>query len=1618
MKLSKKLLFILGAVFLPLTSGCSNINSVKEDEDSSINDNVDDNFNNETITEDEKERETLKTLVFNNLNENNHYHIKRDSYITFISDNYVPTRIGFIGEVIFNQSNVSYSSLDLDYSYSNKVESISIINNFSINSTLKHNNNIVTFDSNSDLTYMLNYLNLNEGYKDAPTFSYNNLSLSTVFNNVFNSLFSDKETSKYTTIDDSININESSILVKNNEYSIYLDDSFNIKRIAKNNKNSKDINLPIQDLDLSFTNTYNTVSKLNENSDNIFTTLFEYFEDSALNIDFDINVDSSKDFHFIGDMNLDFTNSSLVNNNKFDINFLHYTNKNTANDKVYLRYENNNAYFEIYENLDIYQNTDNKDPFLKGRMSDTGISSLLDVVSNYTDIDFNEYVNMPLNSLFNTTSFKEISTTRDISSYLSSIKSYSLKNNLLSLKIDSSVFGLPESILDIKIGLHNLKLKTIEIKNLRVDEETTIDASLRINDLIELKPYDLSSFPSYDFLPGMIESVTSLINRKTLGGKLSFQLFNLKNNSNIGFSSNIDLNASKLDFNNLSLDSISNFDLALTNFGISGINETIASIMNMVKGIYIQDDPLTNKKSLIIEINLFGEDKYICIPFEGINSLISTILELLQNTENSINIDFEQILGTINYYIDEILENYELTQDIQYIMDNISLRPLEKFLKIDVNEEWETLEITVDPEYIFQYEMAVNDPSFSPYIKILYDTRFQELIGIYVNIATHDGNYVINFNYGYDDFNKGNFVDSSELNENNKLEISIIMDLIDLFTNQNSNAFETEKLGYNLSTSLVSKENAYGVLGNVFMNYQGQLVSGNMDLGKISSLGKERTPVLSNPMNVIFKYYGTKNDENLAIKEYDGMEYYEDIKGNKVLKDTIVANLRLNKKNKESFKIVSPASSILEILKQIKTLQDSNLLYSYLESIINALNSNFIIMYLIENKEIETLISDYIKIKKIETISNEIVLEASISSAIFDTYEKDEEGNITIDKSENPTWSEITLKASKEYNEETKKNLYSIDKLTLDSLSIPNLGTIDNLTLERDENLTEDNIFGAVEGDPTTHDFVDYDYLTNKSDFINVKDLSTLITLGINSTYRRYFKIKGKLDVNIFLKYKILGLDIDLGSVDLIEPRTVTAMVEVCDEKAIGADEPLYSGTRSHIIIERAKNTNDQQPGYMYNTRPYYIEYFTKRLEDGTEICYVSKTTASFVEKGDKIQEKVEDYEVYSFQNDLSDDLRYLGYNGTNKPIASYHGSSNNKVKVDQYKYIDSRIYSNKKGQEERAKKYVNNINQNFFGGNSVLGYYDNKNASEFTIYTECEIYRFNLSRPEISGINEDSYNYSIETFKLTQAQLLGSTSYNPNGSSEEVSVPNILYYLVDYTLIDEVTGIASIAIDRDEIMGIIYYQVGLSMVEEESIDTTNTKTLEECIGNFTNKDDPSTGNGSFSMTIDLGGLINMEGFNGLFIELNYGPANSSDLSEDRVLKSISIRGCSFNSENKPILNDDNFIMEDFYNLIDVGVSFSTDEGGVYYANDPGEDFYRWSHFIEAFESYAYIYNEPGSNEYAYISGFTEGDVFGQTTITPVIGGYVYRIQINTSLNQNDSYYGLLYGLIDYRYKT
>lgn len=1572
---------------MPLTSGCSNINSVKEDDDSSIKDNVDDNFNNETITEEEKERETLKTLVFNNLNENNHYNIKRDSYITFISDKNVPTKIGFIGEVIFNQSNVSYSSLDLDYSYSNKVESISLINNFSINSTLKHNNNIVTFDSNSDLTYMLNYLNLNEGYKDAPTFSYNNLSLSTVFNNVFNSLFSDKETSKYTTIDDSININESSILVKNNEYSLYLDDSFNIKRIAKNNKNSKDINLPIQDLDLSLTNTYNNVSKLNENSDNIFTTLFEYFEDSALNIDFDINVDSSKNFHFIGDMNLDFTNSSLVNNNKFDINFLHYTNKNTANDKVYLRYENNNAYFEIYENLDIYQNTDNKDPFLKGRMSDTGISSLLDVVSNYTDIDFNEYVNMPLNSLFNTTSFKEISTTQDISSYLSSIKSYSLKNNLLSLKIDSSVFGLPESILDIKIGLHNLKLKTIEIKNLRVDEETTIDASLRINDLIELKPYDLSSFPSYDFLPGMIESVTSLINRKTLGGKMSFQLFDLKNNSNIGFSSNIDLNASKLDFNNLSLDSISNFDLALTNFGISGIDETIASIMNMVKGIYVQDSPLTNEKSLIVEIELLGELKFIVIPFSDINSLITTILELFSNFDTSINIDFEKITSTINYYLDLVLENYELTQDIEYIMDNISLRPLEKFLKIDVNEKWETLEITIDPEYIFQYEMAVNDPSFSPYIKILYDTKFQELIGIYVNMATHDGNYAFNFSYSYDDFNKSNFV-GSEINEDNQIYLSEIIDLIDLFTAQKNNKFDIENLPYIINAQFKPEntETIYEASGDVLVNGLTNFTEGNLDINQINGTFNK------NLFNLLFKYNlptnqsSTKGDgSSSSTMKYDGITYTQDNGGNIELNDTLVANLSLGE-NLTPYKIVSPTStsSLIKIIDALKDLPEGNILYPQLSTIINALNTTFFIQFLLseDNKDIELISNKFFKISDVSLKKDIVSAKLKLNPVLLLSKEEGLATKIPEDWDVNPDYPKaITLDVqfSKQArtNEEGKTiNYYSLETATCKNVQLNGFGSI-SLDFDLDENKND----GTSSILPSN--FIDYNK-ENSNEFINVKDLENLLLLGLNTTNNTYFEISGTLDINLHIG-GVFSFILNWIKGDILEPVIVNAKVQVYKK-----DEALTAQTRAHLTLQRKNNQ-----GYL-NDETNYVEYFTERTEDGTEICYISKLKGSYIEKQTQtIKEQRSEPIGTTLTNteenrneiiNLIDDK--LGTKWSSSPYFTYKHESTNRKKDD---IIGA--YSN--WSEETAKSELDDLRETF--NDPTLGRIDSFERGGFfikwteyciTLDKDCYDLTAIIQKHEVTT-REESYAYDIETFKVTQSELLKSSSYQD--SAGKSSIPNIIYYLLDYAML----GSPGLFVDRSDITGLLYNQFINAEPSGTSLDLDFAKYISFEV---------SESDKQYTLNIELGKLLGMEA-NLLPIKvvvgynddntLSYLELSKKDESSDTYLFNMSF-GELF---GEPLLS------------INADVTFQT-TSIKYLVTAEGHEFDRYDDFIYAFNNYEgsknlnyreiLYYQDNGS----YMSYDLSEPVFNQNSIL--------NTRVDSLDQRNTIEYGFISGLFGY----
>ena len=1393
----------------------------------------------------------IKNKIIQNLNDVT-YSVDSGSYISLKNNKnfYTKYDINYGDIVLTNLTPIYYN---LNFNFDNK--ELNVTNNNGPTSIIKSAYNTYCVNQKDEFSTLFSQ----NSYK---TVNFNkNASFEVLINEALNLLNSP---------DIKIEKNDGTYVVKDDIYQISFDKDLNISSISSNNQSN-------YDLKLLFTQKEKTKSLINEESEeDLITTLTKYLNNTSFKTIFDFKIDpiknksaslksnsiSDKSYHFKGDLNVNFENSDLLNNGKIELNLTHYTNKDLSNE-VYARYQDTNIYFKS-GNL------------LQGKIKNTTASSLLNTLGLInTDDSFNDLMFKPLNNLLNDSNFKVLSEgktsfTDDISKYL---KSYSIRNNVISLEIDSALFNLPSSIINIKIGLNNLKLKTLEIDNFIINDSLELSGSLRFIEETPFSYLNEKDYPSYDFLPATISKLQTLINEKQLSGNIHLNVLDKDKNTFV-FSSGVNFKTGDFDFNDNS-----DLNFALNDLYISNKDQNLNEQINLplkINKLTYQDSPSTQDKTYFIDASL-GKNNFLPLKLKMDESTLNglTIFEEIQSYSTNtpsissfFSFDFISIMNTISSYLEKIKNNDELKNDLKKVINDYSLSNLENLLSIYLDDNFLTINLNTD--YLFQNDASILKNSKEDQISLMWNIKRNELSRI--DLLLNDNDSTIQFSYGYNYSPlKDDFV--TKESENEYADASTYLNI---FSSMNtSNIFPFDKK-YLLQANLDSTK-----IG-------GELGFDNSD-NEIYSEGKIDIFTNSTDFKLNYIYETTKEDDYVSLNYQDGNIVVSDSTNEEgiIFKDGQVrASLQVNNLPTK-LHAVSKASSPFKILSDfLNNVSDDNVLAEFRNSLFdilnNLLNNPVILIQMIQNDEyFDLLDTKYIYSYDIKNNDSIYDINLKLNPILFNYNEDSFNENEFID---------INISLS------LKDNNLSFNSLEINTPKAFNINNF-NISFKR---VTEDNNF-SKNLIVSNEDVLPLNGNENK--YVNFEDLHKLLLLGINTTENHYFELEGRLNLRGSIS-KLIGM-IDLTEAqiaDVIPSKIVKAKLFLIPVYNEANNKVLYYKTEAYLTIYSERNENSK-----FTESANLVEYFTKRETDSSgkaqEYCYISKPKTSYtnpIGRGDgNFVDTGLSYWALTKGHENEVKQNYINTHPNNNYENYFNVEVNEdeigdglifkrpieveKIKTDQISENDIK---------SKIEQRNNSARENALNNSDELFYYERVTEGilwweeEYFIIYQNVHYLYTISTDKLLEITEPGYTtYNFEVIKISQEEFLGS--------DPATKIPNILYYLGDLGLVSQGLTVAGfVNISKERVFSIIY--TALNSVLNEPQNNTEPTTETDYFGILSSF---STFDQSFNLVLDLKPLIGQNILENIGFSLGY-----DDSGKLPILTSIFIAPT----------NDDKYLITNF----------------------------------------------------------------------------------------------------------
>ena len=1276
-------------------------------------------------------------------------------------NNNKPVTLDFDG--IFSITNSSLNSyvIDATYSYDTSKETFKVSSGTIDSSTITYNNSVYTFSSSNELSGILSFPCTKDSKYPMINLDFN---FSTIFSTFLKISYDDYKVyssstgytfiSKNTTIKVDQNYN---LLEVNSNFSDEFTFYFNFNKLDSESNSSKAV----------------------EDSTDFVTTLKGLFNDSSFDISYAALIKSTTS------NNLKYNGFVTYNGSSLSLNVNEFINSNLQNE-ITSTFRDNNIYFNISNGLE------------KGNLIDSEETDLVNatsgLMSNNTQFDYS--FNAPLNALINTNIFQNI---LDLNLSSSSIKDLSESGNIKTFKVNSVEFGLSnDSDIRFELELLNNSLKSISIKDFKTTTSNTMDIEFSINE-VKSNTVQINSeaYPIYNSMLPYYKKVTFIVNEIKVGGKFNTSVIDNTNQTTLGFSiKHYDFNLGK-SINNISLKDL---NASLKGISINyGDSKDKNKTLSTATALFLEDTTATANNSFNLEIeNLNYKDgkfylalkntsddslnKYI-LESSSIKGLIASVNKLTASDStksNSTEKGFNAIkkeYTRISNLIKQINTNYiisELKYDIEH---NKSFKKLTKYMTITPTND--SIDVKFNLSKIFETNYFEDGEGYGNNAVVgISLSKKGELISLGVDDVslTDTNNTVTSTSIGLNDFNSSNILDDKTIKEEwdnteDKVNskdlnevVSKIDDTVQVFNSmiqansvlQNlisiDFAYKNTKLSGRLSTKF--HFNQYADVDDKYIEGSIPLsISGTSDTNEISGLNLEF--IYSDSNN-----YDTLNEKGEIIKAKSKfMGIVDNNKDNnyKLTAGTQIAlslNYAKDDNGRSASKLYaySDHDTVSSMLVSLSGLNENNTLWPYV--IIRTIQK-----YALNIKEI---IDPNNSINTIELLKNLGITDVSSVINLLNSLNTKEEKESAYLKakvnlgalSEQDAFNQFNVNITLNFNvvpevrnDEgtiTQVREISISSINLEGIEDPSLKVniaLENTSIQKD---TETLIRLETEETQVLNDSFtpiqqssNYNYEDSTINYIDTYNVYNLLQLGIYTTDRKYYNIKGTLKFKasadffgIGLKSKILNnlyFNIKLNLFKDPKPNNFDKLSQAEQDTytnkhykiqgylkvAINNDgntiEDTFNNKFTEFFIEPGE-TADAKDGTVYIFKSYGnagTQYDTKDWysSDGeftydTNNYYYDKQLSSEVyrdaysiSKGNTIMEGVSDNEAENYINSKLNTYSELSYNDFSKTNYRYVTDTSNVILQGL-----SKGYYNYNNQSERdaafneINKYYSNV--------------------------------------------------------------------------------------------------------------------------------------------------------------------------------------------------------------------------------------------------------------------------------------------------------------------------------------
>lgn len=799
----------------------------------------------------------------------------------------------------------------------------------------------------------------------------------------------------------------------------------------------------------------------NQGQSNILTTLAKLL----LTESYDVDLDAS--------LNIDSTNIDIEGKIKADLgscygNFLdgryqialdHKTNGVLAN-SIFADYNSNTAYLKV-NNL------------LKAKVSNTTINNLVNLISNNSSFDLYKLVDQYLNPILEEDFFDDLMSNGtegfDINSILGDVQ---ISNDLVSIKIDGNTLGINSDI-NIQVKLGGNLISRIMINFTLPEINSSFAFSLKLNKFEELTYVDYTQYSSITPVIPIFNTISKLINERNFKAGITFNSVKNSQSTSLGFNVNADLR--NVDFENI--ETFLNGQYAIEDLKLYSENKNAETLAQKINGVYLKDSILYASTDLL----------QFSFKTDSIGSLFA-VPGLKESVEAAIK--QMEIVQYIELALAELVNNSQLTKDLNTILTTGSLLPLESFFEIEfINSSLTRVGLNMD--YLFNNNPSLINGGFGQ-ISLILNTSESSLNAINVLGINIFGNE-ISFQIELDPYSFKPVYPESTSTEYPRIDT--LFDMAGDFLKE-SDPLLLLKKDYKLNLDGAILTNT-GSLTKINGDINAKLVTDDISLA-----GKVDVNSNGTNHNLKFKYYDKENLDSGISSGLIIAQYNEKM------------HLKLNKSN---------PSDLIGVLKSI---EPSNLLYPYIEGVLDFLNPEFVNSGVNQFDVIEILAKNQISNIRLDLENKIKSITLDLNSSLFgDTF--------------NDTYE---IKIGYSYEEK---------ELIFDELKVTNKTRTDFFAIDLSLKFSDYDEAYSLDS------FKDYN-VSIKNEFLDMDNIITLLKAGIKTTEQNYFDLSGTFDLNANLFSWNIGIGYHhdlIFRIKINKDARVEAYIKLGNKKSLNADE-------------------------------------------------------------------------------------------------------------------------------------------------------------------------------------------------------------------------------------------------------------------------------------------------------------------------------------------------------------------------------------------------------------------------------------------------------------------------------